>query len=55
MIPVAAITLRLFKRFRGKSPICEALAWNIAAISPAAKIKKRGPRGRTCGFSNPKG
>ena len=26
-------------RFRGKSPICETLAWNIAAIPPAAKIK----------------
>ncbi len=29
-----------FMRFRGKSPICEALAWNIAAIPPAAKIKR---------------
>jgi hypothetical protein len=29
-----------FTRFRGKSPICEPLAWNIAAIPPAAKIKK---------------
>ena len=27
-------------RFRGKSPICEALAWNLAAIPPAAKIGK---------------
>jgi hypothetical protein len=27
-------------RFRGKSPICEALAWNIAAIPPAARIKR---------------
>lgn len=29
-----------FTRFRGKSPICEPLAWNIAAIPPAAKIKR---------------
>jgi hypothetical protein len=29
-----------FGRFRGKSPICEPLAWNIAAIPPAAKIKQ---------------
>ena len=29
-----------FARFRGKSPICETLAWNIAAIPPAAKIKR---------------
>ncbi len=29
-----------FTRFRGTSPICEALAWNIAAIPPTAKIKK---------------
>jgi len=29
-----------FTRFRGKSPICEALAWNIAAMPPAAKIKR---------------
>jgi hypothetical protein len=29
-----------FTRFRGKSPICETLAWNIAAIPPAAKIKR---------------
>jgi hypothetical protein len=29
-----------FTRFRGKSPICEPLAWNIAAIPPEAKIKK---------------
>jgi hypothetical protein len=28
-----------FTRFRGKSPICEVLAWNIAEIPPAAKIK----------------
>jgi hypothetical protein len=28
-----------FTRFRGKSPICEALAWDIAAIPPAVKIK----------------
>ncbi|HKP24244.1 MAG TPA: hypothetical protein VJV39_10285 [Dongiaceae bacterium] len=28
-----------FARFRGKSPICEVLAWNITAIPPAAKIK----------------
>ena len=27
-------------RFRGKSPICEALAWNIAEIPPPAKIEK---------------
>src|SRR5688572_113623 len=27
-----------FTRFRGRSPICETLAWNIAAIPPAAKI-----------------
>lgn len=29
-----------FTRFRGKSPICEVLAWNIADIPPAAKIKR---------------
>jgi hypothetical protein len=29
-----------FTRFRGKSPICEALAWNIPAVPPAAKIKR---------------
>ena len=29
-----------FKRFRGKSPICEALAWNLTAIPPAAKIER---------------
>jgi hypothetical protein len=29
-----------FARFRGRSPICETLAWNIAAIPPAAKIKR---------------
>jgi len=29
-----------FKRFRGKSPICEPLAWNIADIPPAAKIER---------------
>ena len=29
-----------FARFRGKSPICETLAWNIAAIPPPAKIKR---------------
>jgi len=29
-----------FTRFRGKSPLCEPLAWNIAAIPPAAKIKR---------------
>jgi hypothetical protein len=29
-----------FARFRGKSPICETLAWNIAAIPPPARIKK---------------
>jgi hypothetical protein len=29
-----------FTRFRGKSPICEPLAWNIAAIPSAAKIKR---------------
>jgi hypothetical protein len=28
-----------FTRFRGRSPICEALAWNIAAIPPAAEIR----------------
>ena len=30
-----------FTRFRGKSPICEPLAWNIAAIPPAEKIKRQ--------------
>jgi hypothetical protein len=29
-----------FTRFRGKSPICEALAWNVAAIPPAAEIAR---------------
>jgi hypothetical protein len=29
-----------FTRFRGRSPICEPLAWDIAAIPPAAKIKR---------------
>lgn len=29
-----------YTRFRGKSPICEALAWNLAAIPPEAKIRK---------------
>lgn len=29
-----------FARFRGKSPVCETLAWNIAAIPPPAKIKR---------------
>ena len=29
-----------FTRFRGRSPICEALVWNIATIPPAAKIKR---------------
>lgn len=28
-----------FTRFRGKSPICEVLAWNIAEIPSEAKIK----------------
>jgi hypothetical protein len=27
-------------RFRGKSPICEVLAWSIPAVPPAAKIKR---------------
>lgn len=29
-----------FTRFRGKSPICEVLAWNVAPIPPAGKIKR---------------
>jgi hypothetical protein len=29
-----------YARFRGKSPVCEVLAWNIADVPPAAQIER---------------
>jgi hypothetical protein len=29
-----------FTRFRGRSPICEVLAWNVTTVPPAARIKR---------------